>query len=33
MLAAGSAFLQKPFSLDTLLRRIRDILDVGTSAS
>ena len=27
MLAAGAAFLQKPFSLDTLLRKVREILD------
>jgi DNA-binding response OmpR family regulator len=27
VLAAGAAFLQKPFSLDTLLRKVREILD------
>jgi signal transduction histidine kinase/CheY-like chemotaxis protein len=27
VLAAGSAFLQKPFALDTLLRKVREILD------
>jgi CheY-like chemotaxis protein len=27
VLAAGAAFLQKPFSLDTLVRRLREVLD------
>ena len=33
MLAAGAAFLQKPFSLDALLRRIREILDAGRAGA
>jgi signal transduction histidine kinase/CheY-like chemotaxis protein len=33
VLAAGAAFLQKPFSLDTLVRKVREILDAPTPVS
>jgi len=33
VLGAGAAFLQKPFTLDNLLRKVREVLDVSSPAA
>ena len=32
LLASGQAFLQKPFTGDTLARKVREVLDAGAQA-